>query len=927
MAEQKKKNNGSPRQNWVPHWSISLLHRVWMIVFSTLKVIVGAVVTVLLIGIVCAFVFVGILGNYLQEDILPMAGMNIGDVELDKSSAMYCVDKNGDIQVYQQIFATTSTKWADLEDIPKDLIHAAVSIEDHRFYEHQGVDWVTTIKACARMFFGDDSVGGSSITQQLIKNLLLLEDETADDVTVQRKVLEIFRALQLEKKYHKDTIMEMYLNCIYLGQGCRGVRSAAETYFGKELELLTTAECASLISITNSPTYYDPYQNFENNKKRKENVLWTMREYGWLSEDEYQEAIAQELVLKVGVDEADRLASCDNEECGYRGVVSTYKKENENYYCPQCGTMTSVVKDNSKSVYSYFGDTVLEDVAKAMAKQAGFQWNTSTRELMMQHIQKGGYSIYTTIDPEVQAKVDAIYTNLKEIPDTRGGQQLQSAMVIIDNRTGDIVGMAGGVGEKREHDAWNRATDSERQSGSSIKPITVYGPAFESGAITPATVVKDLPLSYGTNSAYPLNDTRTYSYARTIYRAVVRSVNAAAAHTLDKSGESYAFKFAQEKFRLSTLVERYVGANGAVHTDIGIGPLAMGAQTKGVTVRDMSSAFATFANDGVYRRGRTFTKVYDSKGNLVLDNTQETEQILSQKTVDYMNFCLTAATNEGTGTEANLYYSHGITTAGKTGTSGDNKDRWYCGFTGYYTAAVWCGFDQPEVIRCTNVNNPAAVLFKKVMGPVHSGKSDILLYNPRKMQSVNICLSSGKLATDACVHDIRMVAPLDPDSFIATSESKVYPEDIPTEYCDKHVMVDYCSGGGVCTEWCRNFAEVDSTIAIRQNGLVKMTQKDIDEILKAERYRLLRDYLRNDYVYFINPDGSDGWFKGIKNNLEQSVMAPYMVCPLHTQQAWERYVADHFGTPNNPVNPENPNNPVEPDGPEYTPDSDNTVGP
>ncbi len=882
MSDEMKKRKDLPRQNWQPHWSVSSVKKGLSVALSVLKVFLGAMITVLLIGIVCGFVFVGILGDYLQDDILPMAGMNIEDVEMDKNSVMYYVDQNGDIQVYQQIFATTSSKWADLEDIPKELVHAAIAIEDKRFYTHQGVDWVTTIKACARMFFGDDSVGGSSITQQLIKNLLLFEDESADDVTVQRKVLEIFRALQLEKRYHKDTIMEMYLNCIYLGQGCRGVRSAAETYFGKELELLTPAECASLISITNSPTYYDPYQNFENNKKRKEDVLWSMQQQGWLTDEEYQTAIAQELVLKAGVDDADRLATCDNEACGYRGTVSTYKLEGTAYYCPKCNTQTLVLQDNSRDVYSWFADTVLEDVAKAMAQKAGFQWNTSTRELMMQQIQNGGYSIYTTFDKNAQDKVDAVYTNLNEIPDTRGGQQLQSAMVIIDNRSGDIVAMAGGVGDKKEHDAWNRATDAERPSGSSIKPLTVYAPAFQSGAITPATVVKDLPIRYD-GGAYPLNDTRTYSYARTIYRAVVRSVNAAAANTLEKSGINYAYKFATEKFCLSTFVERYVDADGQIHSDLDVGPLALGAQTIGVTVRDMASAFATFANEGEYRRGRTFTKVYDAKGNLLIDNTQETEQILSLKTVDYMNYCLTAATNEGTGTEANLSNAYGITTAGKTGTSGDNHDRWYCGYTGYYTAAVWCGFDDPESIQCISVSNPSAVLFKKVMGPLHSGKNDIVLYGSNRLQSVSICLHSGKLSTDACTRDVRLSSPLNPEDFIVTSQSVVYPEDMPKETCDKHVLVEYCSGGGVATDRCRELAETNASVKITKRSLVKLTQSEIDSMLKAESYSLLRDYLRDDYVYYINADGSDGWFRGIKNSLSQSVMAPYKICPVHGQ--------------------------------------------
>ena len=895
MFEKRKKRVKPPRQDWKPHWTLNLLYKIWMFVFSTFKVAVGAAVTVLLIGVVCGFVFMGILGDYLQDDILPMANMDIEGVELDQPSTMYYIDENGDIQIYQRIFATTGSKWADLEDIPQDLINAAVAIEDHRFYEHQGVDWVTTIKACARMFFGDDSVGGSSITQQLIKNVLLLEDKTADDVTVQRKVLEIFKALQLEKKYHKDTIMEMYLNFIYLGQGCRGVRSAAETYFGKELELLTTAECASLISITNSPTYYDPYQNFENNKSRKEDVLWTMREYGWLEEDEYQEAIAQELVLKYGVDNADRLASCSNEDCTYRGTVSTYLTEDEEtYYCPLCGQQSSVLKDESQEVYSYFGDTVLEDVAKALAEQAGMQWNYSTRELMMKQIQDGGYHIYTTIDKRVQDHVDSIYTDLDAIPDARGGQQLQSAMVIIDNRTGDIVAMAGGVGEKTEHDAWNRATDSKLQSGSSIKPLSVYAPAFESGAITPATVIKDLPLYYENDiNPYPLNDTRSYSYARTIFRAVIRSVNAVATNTLEKAGVNYAYNFVTEKFRLSTLIEHYEDSTGYVHSDIDYGPLALGAQTYGVTVRDMSSAFATFANDGEYRRGRTFTKVYDSEGNLIIDNAQETEQILSQKTVDYMNYCLVNATDEGTGTEANLRWSYGITTAGKTGTSGDNKDRWYCGFTGYYTAAVWCGYDDPEVIYCYDVNNPSAYLFKKVMGPIHEGLSNVSLYNRNAMRTVEMCLSSGLKATEACGKDIRLDNPLEKDDFIATSEARVYPEDIPEETCEKHVLVNYCSCGGVATEWCEKFAAVDEKIKIEEKSLVKMTQEEIDELLKAEKFKLMKDYLRDDYVYFINKDSTDGIFKGIKNDLKQDVEAPYMVCPEHNQKTWEAYVKQH----------------------------------
>ena len=893
-----------PRQDWKPHWTLGLLYRLWMIVFSAAKIALGAAATVLMICVICTFVFVGILGDYLQEDILPAAAdTDIEGYDLELNSYIYYVDSKGNIQPLQQIYAETSSEWADYEDIPEDLIHAAMAIEDHRFSEHQGVDWITTIKACARMFFGDDSVGGSSITQQLIKNMLLLqEDETADDVTVRRKVLEIFRAVQLEKRYDKKTIMEMYLNCIYLGQGCRGVRSAAATYFGKELEMLTTAECASLIGITNSPTYYDPYQNFDNNKERKEDVLFAMKDHGWLDEAEYKKALRQPIKLKVGIDDEDRLAQCGNEQCGYKNIVSTYRQEDGVYYCPQCGREVSVHKSASQEIYSWYVDTVIEDVAKALAKRDGVAWNYSSKMFYKQQIQKSGYHIYTCLDMDVQNQVDAIYTNLEEIPYARGGQQLQSEIVITDNRTGDIVALAGGVGDKVIFDDWNRATDAELQSGSSIKPLSIYAPAFEAGAISPATVIKDLPLTYD-DGAWPLNAEREFNYAKTVFGGVVSSINAVAANTLDIIGTNYSYDFAKNKFGLSTLVDWYVDEAGDEHSDNDFGPLAMGAQTWGVSVRDMTDAYGTFANNGVYRKGRTFTKVYDSEGNLVLDNTQESRAILSEKTVNYMNYCLVNAAQSGTGYETNLAWSHGVTNAGKTGSTGDNRDRWFCGFTGYYTAAVWCGYDSPAVIYSNG--NPSSQLWKKVMGPLHEGKRDIPLYDSSEMSSVSVCLDSGGLATEACNADIRK----DGSFSRVASGVQVYYEDRPTSQCTKHVMVDYCTaGGGVATEYCKHFAEKDESIKLEKKSLVKMTQTEVEELLKAERYRLDSHYLQDNYVYLVTDIGTDGVWKGFHNDLEQKVDAPYVVCPVHTQQAWEAYEKEN--APEETVPPTTPSQPT-----------------
>ncbi len=914
MAEEKKKKQKLPKQEWKPNFLLQVLYRAWRVVFAGAKIAAGAAATVLIILVICGFVFAGTLGDYLQEEILPQSDMDMEGYEGEQNSNMYYIDENGNIQIYQSIFAVTRSSWADYEDIPQDLIHAAIAIEDHRFYEHQGVDWITTIKACARMFFGDASVGGSSITQQLIKNVLLTEDDTADDVTVQRKVREIFRAVQLEKRYDKKTILEMYLNFIYLGQGCKGVRSAAAVYYGKEVENLTTAECASIISITNAPTYYDPYQNFENNMKRKDNVLWAMREYGWLTDEEYEEAVSQELVLKNGIAPGDRMAQCTNEACAYKGIVSTLRQDGDTYYCPVCGTEIPVLQNASQGNYSWFADTVLEDVAKAIAEQNDMPWNIDTRNFCMNQIQTGGYHIYTTLDMRVQNQVDAIYTDLSNIPKPRSGQQLQSAMVVIDNSTGDIVAMAGGVGKKTGFDEWNRATDAKLQSGSSIKPISIYAPGFETGAITPATVIKDLPLTYE-GGMFPRNDDYVFRYSATIADGVRRSVNAVAAHTLNTISLNTGYDYAKNKFGLSTLEDGFTNSNGYTYTDVAFAPLAMGAQTWGVKVVDMAAAYATFASHGVHREARTFTKVYDRHGNVIIDNTQDSQQVLNQKTLDYMNYCLVNATRNGTGYQA---YFSGTQVGGKTGSTSDFKDRWYCGFTGYYTAAVWCGFDTPEPIRGIS-GNPAAMLCRKVMQPLHSGKRYVGLYDSSVFRTVTVCLDSGKRATDACKADVRV-------DLKRYADSVVYPEDFPKDYCDQHVMMEFCSVSGcVANEWCKLYAEAEveaeveveePLVEITEKALLKLTESQVEEIKKAAKHRLDKAYLEDSYVYYTDDEGEDAVWEGFYDKLKQKIEAPYMVCQEHTEESWLEYLESITPTETDP--PEDPSDTADPTDPGET---------
>ena len=849
--------------------------KIWKVAFACLKIGLGAALTVAMIFVVCMFVFVSIVAGYLEDDILPNASISLGDHAMEQKSYLYYVD-DGKLVMYQNVYTSINREFAAYDEIPQNMVNAAIAIEDHRFYEHQGVDWITTSKAIVRMFFGNDDAGGSSITQQLVKNVT-----QESGVTVQRKVLEIFKAFELEKNYTKEEIMERYLNEIYLGQSCYGVRTAAAVYFGKELEKLTLAECASIISITNAPTFYDPYQNFDNNKDRKENVLWAMRQYDMITEEEYQAALSQQLVLKRGIDLKDTIYPCKNDGCGYRDTVSTLKKQGGKYYCPKCGSEIIVDDDDSNDVYSWYTDTVLEDVAMALAEQDGMEWNSTTKKIYRNQVQTGGYHIYTCLDPDVQAQVDKIYTDLSQIPRDRSGQQLQSAIVIKDNTSGDVVAMAGGVGQKKEFDEWNRATEARLQSGSSIKPITVYAPGFESGKITPASAARDLPLNYNVmaRGPYPKNDNRVYNYSNTIYGGVTKSTNAIAAQTLELIGIDYSFDFAKDKFGISTLVDQYTNTSGKNLTDRGVAALAMGAQTWGVHVRDMADAFGTFANKGYYVDGRTFTKVYDTDGNLVLDNTREEVQILSEKSVDYMNYCLVNATMNGTGKEANLFYTQGVTTAGKTGTTASSKDRWYCGFTAYYTAAVWVGYDSPEVIRLVNGGNPASQLFKKVMGPLHKGKKDVKLFDESKMETVTVCLDSGLLASKACSADVRGVA--------RVASAKVYPEDKPTKYCDKHVSVSYCyTGGGVANQYCKKFAAAGGA-KVGGGSLVKLTQEEVDYIRYGAGSGLAAAHATDKFIYLVDANGNNAKFRGIQGN--RNYGGPYVSCSKHNANSWANY--------------------------------------
>ena len=701
--------------------------------------------TLLLIGICTGAMLCCFAAVYIKTVILPEAALDLGTIDVNENSIMYYQDKStGQYKELVTLLTAEDTIWVEYDEIPDYMKDAAVAIEDQRFWSHSGVDWKRTAKAILLMFTGQDIQGGSTITQQLIKNIT-----TYDDVTVKRKVIEIFRALEFDKTYGKETTLEWYLNYIYLGSGCRGVGAAAYEYFGKSVSELSLAECASLISITNNPSIYGPYSDLvmdkklkngevekwtakQFNKYRQENVLYAMKEQELISQREYEQAIAEELVFVRGEGESD-----------------------------------------TTTVYSWYEEQVRSDVLNDLMEQCGYSEDVAARMLST-----GGLRIYTCLDPTVQAQVEKIYENENNLNYySSNGEHLQSAITVIDNATGDLVGIAGSLGKKTGNLWYNMASEAKRQPGSSIKPIAVYAPAVDQGLITPITVVDDYAHHLEGGRAWPVNVDHVYRGLVTVREALANSYNTVSVRTLaDLLTPAKGFEYARDKFHLSTLVEaRKVG--NEIKSDIDTAPLATGGLTDGTNTKDMAAAFAVFPNNGIYRNPRTYTRVEDADGNVILENESRQEIAVKDTTAYYMNSMLRSVVTSGGGTAAN--FDSGMAIAGKTGTTDSKHDRWFVGYTPYYTAAVWVGYKIPERVNVSG--NPALNMWKLVMSDLHSGLSDKQFSTPTGLKEVTVCKDSGLRATEYCKLDARGGSRLITD--------KVFEGDVPTEFCTVHTQM------------------------------------------------------------------------------------------------------------------------------------------
>ncbi|HNX99472.1 MAG TPA: transglycosylase domain-containing protein [Oscillospiraceae bacterium] len=637
------------------------------VVGGTASTVLKVIGTILLIFITSMLLFFCIFAYYVKTSLTPSIGLKLSDFTLNQSSTIVYEAEDGTWQELTTLSGKEKRVWVDYGQIPKNFEHAIVAIEDKRFYKHQGVDWYRSVGAFFNMFLGmRNDFGGSTITQQLIKNIT-----KQDDITVQRKLLEIFQALDLEKKYSKEEIIEWYLNVVYFGEGSYGVQAAAQTYFGKDAADLDLAECAAIAGITNLPTYYDPFYSKANNKKRQETILYQMYDQNYISKDEYESAKAEDLKFVRG--------------------------ENEEY---------------TQTIYTYYEETVISDVVADLMKQQNLTQSAATTLLY-----NGGYTIYSCIDPSIQAKVDAVYTNLDALPKAYAnptGQQLQSAIVIMDPKTGAIVALSGGTGQKAGNFLLNRATGTKRPPGSSIKPIAIYGPAVEYGLITPSTLVLDAKsdiIHLSGTSWYPKNSGGGNAGIITIAEGLRRSLNTVSAQILDKLTPQASYEF---------LINR-LGVTSLVSADCDYAPLALGQLTNGITVREMAQAYSALDNDGVFTYSRTYSKVTQGSGSnekVILQNDPVTIQAFSANTAHVMTYMLQNAAHYGTGSEAWLG-NNVMPIAGKTGTTTADRDRWFCGYTPYYVATVWTGYDTPAAMSISG--NPAAQIWKKIMGSVSEG--------------------------------------------------------------------------------------------------------------------------------------------------------------------------------------------------------------
>ena len=737
------------------------------------KRIVVRLFKALLICIVLAAV-VGVAGGglFIKKIIDDTPHVSASDVK-PKGFTTFVYADDGSTEIERFVSSGSNRVYKSVDEIPKDLQHAFVAIEDERFYKHNGIDLQGIARAAVVGIArgGNFTEGASTLTQQLIKNNVFpnfTKEKTFYD-KFQRKIQEQYLALQIEKKMDKSEIIESYLNTINLGQNCLGVQAASQRYFGKDVSDLTLSECAVIAGITQSPSTYDPITHPDNNKVRRNKVLKNMLEQGYISQKQYDEALADDVYARIQTtntasqadntysyfvdalaqqviqDLKDQLGYTDTQAYNavYSGGLSIYSTQNQ--------TMQQICDEEANDDSNYPGLKEYGlDYALTVTRADGSTENYGSNNIknyVKETYGKDQGLLYSSEDA-ARAMVEEWKATIAREGDTYDERititpQPQSSITIMDQKTGQIKAMVGGRGEKASSLGLNRAYQgSKRQPGSTFKILAAYAPALDSCDKTLATTIDDEPYTLK-NGQVLRNANKQYGGTTTLREGIKRSINVVAVKLSDEITQELGYEYCQ-KFGISTLVKNKT-INGKVFDDSTSQTLALGGITEGVYNYEMCAAYATIANGGEYNKPTLYSKVVDHDGNVLLDGTGESHTVIKDSTAYLLTNAMEDVVNSGTGTACQL---PNMPVAGKTGTTTSNKDLWFCGFTPYYTCAVWGGYDDNK--ECDYDTSFRFRLWKGIMSRIHENLEEKDFKVPSSVERKSICTITGKLAGSGC---------------------------------------------------------------------------------------------------------------------------------------------------------------------------------
>ena len=699
------------------------------------------ILTVSLVIIIFA-VFVGSISAYALFNIDYSADEILFEAAKSSSITTLYYDASGlcgaDIKRYVPIeYETVSyggerKLWYSYAEISDYLKSGFVAMEDRGFFEHRGVNIKRSLGAFLNYAIGRSSYGGSTITQQVVKNI-----SGDNEHTVKRKVNEILRAIHIEKTHTKEEIFEMYLNIAPMSENIVGVGRACREFFGKEPSDISIAEAATLIGIANAPTRYNPYNHPEECRKKRDAVLFVMYDQGCISEGEYNEAISEELVTV----ERDR---------------------------------------SSGRVVSWFAETVLSDMVEDFVRELGISYRAA--EAL---VYNGGFSVYTTLDPIAQRILEEYFENSDNFPRTTQ-DGLQFSMAICSSLTGNLCATVGSVGKKSANRIMNYA-QCLRAPGSVLKPLSLYAPLIDAGKISWSTVLDDVPLEFkrtddGELREYPHNSPNVYSGLITVSDALRLSKNTVALRLYNMLGAQRIYNTLNEDYELPGLVEKQKNSDGGVVTDLAPSPLALGQLSYGTTLRSLTEAYTVFSREGVYSKGKSYILVLDLNDRVVLRENKEQKRILSTQAARVMTQLMMQVTDSGTAAKITLKELFDV--AGKTGTSGGDKDKWFIGYTPYYTAGIWCGYADNKKSVSNNGKGHLQV-WDEVMHLIHSeavAAGEVMHFSTEGLLYRPYCMDSGQMYSPSCMKDPRG-ARVDYGYFIKGTE--------PRLLCERHILCSY----------------------------------------------------------------------------------------------------------------------------------------